>query len=79
MPFVVPNMVLCGHDTLVMSFPTVFEGSEHHFGITACSDNLIYVGVRPGVYFEFNSSDLVSFINREACPGKNTLNYIFLH
>ena len=78
MPFVVPNMVLCGRDTLVMTFPTVFEGREHNFGITACSDELVYVGIRPGVYYEFNSSDLVSFISREACPGKNHLNYVFV-
>ena len=44
---IIPNLVFCNHgSSAVFSLNTVFEGAEHSFGITACDDNQIYIGLR---------------------------------
>jgi len=54
-----PNLYPCVTDlSAVMAFHTVFEGKMHTFGVTACSDDQIFVGVRTEgaetlVYMEF--------------------------
>lgn len=58
----IPNAVFCNTPTTaVFSLHTVFEGQVHSFGITACDDDRIYIGLRisGGVltYMEFESFD----------------------
>ena len=74
----VPHNPLCGHDSYVMHYQTVFEEKLYDFGIVACSDTLIYVGIRPGVYFEFDADSFKHFIEHEACTQKSEINYILM-
>jgi hypothetical protein len=54
---VIPNFVFCGNSAAVFSLHTQFEGTPHSFGITACDDNKIFLGLRVEnnvlVYMEF--------------------------
>ena len=62
-----PNLYPCANTvSAVYSLFTHFEGKPHSFSFTACSDDLIYVGLRIDhghtlVYMEF-----VSFVEFEA-------------
>jgi len=70
---IVPNLVFCNHgSSAVFSLHTFFEGSPHSFGITACDDNHIYIGLRVEhqntgpvlVYMEFvNFEEFLSFFD----------------
>lgn len=75
---VVPNLVFCNHgSSAVFAMHTSFEGTAHSFGITACDDNHIYIGLRIEnqtrddvlesvlVYMEFlQFEDFLSFFSR---------------
>jgi len=59
---IIPNAVFCNTpSTAVFSLHTVFEGKVHSFGITACDDNRIYIGLRITdsilTYMEFEAFD----------------------
>lgn len=66
---IVANLYPCVTDvSAVFALFTVFEGEPHAFGITACTDDIIYVGVRTEsktlVYMEFLSfTDFLSFMD----------------
>ena len=74
---IVPNLVFCNHGaSAVFSLHTFFEGSPHSFGITACDDNHIFIGLRVDhvvtngidnhilVYMEFdNFEEFLSFFD----------------
>jgi hypothetical protein len=65
---VIPNFVPCGNSAAVFSLHTLFEGAPHSFGITACDDNKIFLGVRVEnnvlVYMEFEAfSDFEDFFS----------------
>lgn len=77
-PILFPNLPLCGNDAIIFSYQTIFEGSIHNFGVCACKDSLIFLGVRPGTYFEFNSESMIDFIENEACAEKSQINYILV-
>jgi hypothetical protein len=64
-----PNLYPCVTElSAVMAFHTVFEDKMHTFGVTACSDEQIFVGVRTDpaetlVYMEFvHFDDFMAFI-----------------
>jgi hypothetical protein len=64
---IVPNSVFCNtHATAVFALHTVFEGKPHTFGITACDDNRIFIGLRITenvlTYMEFESFDDFLFL-----------------
>ena len=66
---VLPNLYPCVTDiSAVMAFHTMFEGKAHTFGVTACSDEQIVMGVRTEsggklVYMEFvDFNDFLAFM-----------------
>jgi hypothetical protein len=72
---VMPNLYPCVTElSAVMAFHTVFEGKMHTFGVTACSDDQIFVGVRTEgaetlVYMEFvDFHEFMSFIKECVTP-----------
>ena len=56
---VIQNLLTCSNYGAMYSIHTLFEGEPHTFGITACDDTRIYVGLRVInnvlVYMEFES------------------------
>jgi hypothetical protein len=76
---VVPNLPLCGQNSIVMGFKTLFENKISEFGICVCSDEKIFVGVKPQVYFEFGASDLAEFILSNACTASYKVNYVLVN
>jgi hypothetical protein len=65
---VIPHAIFCNSaTTAVLSLRTVFEGNPHQFGITACDDNRIFIGLRITeavlIYMEFESfTDFEAFM-----------------
>jgi hypothetical protein len=70
-----PNLYPCVTElSAVMAFHTVFEGNMHTFGVTACSDNQIYLGVRTEdsilTYMEFVAfNDFMAFMKECVFTG----------
>lgn len=76
---VVPNLPVCGNDSIVMGYKTLFENKISEFGICVCSDKQIFVGVKPHVYFEFGALDLAEFILSSACTAAYKVNYVLVN